>query len=946
VILYVDTETFNEVPIGVGTARYAETAELMVISYALDDGPVQVIDLGKHEYMLPFQKAWRDADLVVAHNVPFDRTMLATKGIERPLNQWFCTQAQALAHSLPGALGKLSEIYNLGDAAKDKAGRALIQLFCKPRPKTAKTRRATRDTHPAEWQQFLDYAGQDIVALRELYWKLPRWNLTATERDAWMLNMTINERGLFIDQDLATAAIATCERAKAVLQDRTKEVTGTALSVQQTAQLKALLKAYGVDLPNMQASTLERRLEDPDLPEPVEELIQIRLETVQTSNAKWPKLLSSVSSDGRLRFTSQFCGASRTGRDSGRIFQPLNLPRPPKYLKGDKVFVEAIKRGMAEMIYDNPMEVTSAALRGALVAPPGRKLVVADLNAIEGRVAAWVAGEQWKLDAYARGEDLYVLAYAKAFGVPPNSVDDFQRQIGKCQELFLQFGGALGAFSTASKAYGFSLTDDTIKDIVQKFRRTNPNMVQFWWDLEGAVKAVTTTNDGEQTLGPLRIVKQGAWLRIILPSGRSLSYAQPKIEDGQFTYMGLNQYTRKWERISSYGGKLFENCLGADTEILTLYGWKRIIYLRNDDVVWDGLEWVTHDGVATQGPRNTVKLNGVGITPDHLVWANNQWEYAGEIDQERATSSFSRHFGTQYWGAQGFALHGKRWAKKLLGDSLRLRKGVRDACNRIRQRAAEVLRLPAVGADRKSKHDSRYVEASRLRGLAFDARSVREPLPRGLRPLRWAWHKGVRPLAEGLRRVLGRHGRDVCNGFDTGAIEQLEGVFTGQLRLGWPQHTGTQHESEQGDCYAVGAAAAHGGSGAEWYRENYTVLPRSAQVASGKSVRQAGLLEQTYDLLNCGPRHRFVVRAGKGFEPFLVHNCVQAIARDVLVEGMKRVEAIDYDIVLTVYDEIVAETAEYNCVEEMIDLLTTVPHWAPGLPLAANGFETDRYRKD
>lgn len=633
-ILYVDVETYNEVPIGVGTARYAETAELMVISYAIDDGPVEVIDLtSKSASTVAFMHAWHAADLVVAHNVPFDRTILATKGIERPLNQWHCTQAQALAHSLPGALGKLSEIYNLGDAAKDKAGRALIQLFCKPRPKTAKTRRATRDTHTVEWQQFLDYAGQDIVALRELYWKLPRWNLTPTEREAWMLNMTINERGLFIDQDLATAAIATCERAKAVLQERTEDVTGTDLSVQQTAQLKALLKAYGVDLPNMQASTLERRLEDPDLPEPVKELIQIRLETVQTSNAKWPKLLSSVSSDGRLRFTSQFCGASRTGRDSGRIFQPLNLPRPPKYLKGGTVFVEAIKRGMAELIYDNPMEVTSAALRGALVAPPGRKLVVADLNAIEGRVAAWVAGEQWKLDAYARGEDLYVLSYAQSFGKRPEDVTADERQIGKVEELALGFGGAAGAFGTMSAAYGVTLSDARVAEVVKAWRRANPKIVQCWWDLEYAVKSATTTDSGEWAYLNLRIKKQSAWLRIILPSGRSLSYAQPKIEDGQFTYMGLNQYTRKWERISSYGGKLFENV-------------------------------------------------------------------------------------------------------------------------------------------------------------------------------------------------------------------------------------------------------------------------------------------------------------------------VQAIARDVLVEGMKRVEAIDYDIVLTVYDEIVAETAEYNCVEEMIDLLTTVPHWAPGLPLAANGFETDRYRKD
>ena len=575
-ILYVDTETYNEAPITVGTARYCETVEIMVIAWAVDDGPVEVIDRTSwSQDDRAFMRAWRDADLVVAHNAYFDRTGLAAKGIIRPLNQWQCTMAIALSHSLPGALDKLGEIYQLGDAAKSKEGRQLIQLFCKPRPKTSKIRRATRETHPAEWQKFLDYAGQDIVALRALHKKLPTWNCTAAEREAWMLNQEINDRGFLIDQDLAVAAIATCERAKAALQARTEDITGTDLSVQQRAALQALLREYGVSLPDMTASTLERRLEDPDLPAPVRELIGIRLEMCQTSNAKWPKLLASVSSDGRLRGTSQFCGASRTGRDSGRIFQPLNLPRPPKYLEGDEQFVDAIKLGVADLVYDNPMEVTSAALRGALVAPPGKKLVVADLNAIEGRVAAWVAGEQWKLDAYARGDDLYVLAYAASFHKPAADVTKAERQIGKVEELALGFGGAAGAFGTMAAMYGVELPDDEVRAVVKAWRAANPKIVQFWWDLERAVKNITSTVNGTVDLGPLRIQKQGAWLRIILPSGRSLSYAQPRIEDDQFTYMGLNQYTRKWERISSYGGKLFENVVQAIARDVLVAAMKR-----------------------------------------------------------------------------------------------------------------------------------------------------------------------------------------------------------------------------------------------------------------------------------------------------------------------------------------------------------------------------------
>jgi len=214
------------------------------------------------------------------------------------------------------------------------------------------------------------------------------------------------------------------------------------------------------------------------------------------------------------------------------------------------------------------------------------------LNAIEGRVAAWVAGEQWKLDAYARGDDLYVLAYAASFHKRPEDVTKAERQIGKVEELALGFGGAAGAFGTMAAMYGVELPDDEVRAVVKAWRAANPKIVAFWWALEDAVKAVTTTTDGQRELGPLTIKKRGAWLRIILPSGRSLSYAQPKIEyetkvsgtsaqgafketREQFTYMGLNQYTRKWERISSYGGKLFENVVQAIARDVLVEAMKR-----------------------------------------------------------------------------------------------------------------------------------------------------------------------------------------------------------------------------------------------------------------------------------------------------------------------------------------------------------------------------------
>lgn len=587
--LYVDVETFNEAPITVGTARYCETVEIMVIAWAVDDGPVEVIDhTSWWQDDRVFMRAWHDADLVVAHNAFFDRSVLATKGIERPLSQWHCTQAQALAHSLPGSLDKLSAIYNLGDAAKDREGKQLIQLFCKPRPKTSKIRRATRETHPAEWQKFLDYAGQDIVALRALHRKLPTWNWSEAEREAWMLHETINDRGFAVDLDLATQAVALGARVKESLQERTEEITGTDLSVtQRDALLAHLLAEYGVSLPDMQAATLERRIQDESLPEPVRELLEIRLFSSKGSNAKWQVLLNSVSKDGRLRGTAKFCGANRAGRISGSGFQPLNMPRPPKKLK--KLIpegIEAIKGGVADLIYDAPLDMASACLRGAIIAAPGKKLCVADINGVQDRLTAWYADETWVLDAYRAydaglGPDVYMTTYARLFSisldavVADNEAGGPFRQVGKVIRLSGGFGGGVNAVEKMARLYGVVMTDEEKKTVIDKYRTGSPRTKAFWYELEEACKGVITSPSGTaRELGKLVIKKSGSWLRIILPSGRSLSYASPKIEPGKYgngeiTYAGTNEYTKQWGRAKTWGGKLTQNiALGTEREIL------------------------------------------------------------------------------------------------------------------------------------------------------------------------------------------------------------------------------------------------------------------------------------------------------------------------------------------------------------------------------------------
>lgn len=575
-ILFLDCETYSEVPIKNGVPRYAEKCEIMLVQFAIDDGPVEVWDRTVSARMPDaLKQGLADSEKIVAHGAAFERAVFkAALGIELPLEKLHCTMAQANAHSLPGALEKLCDILGVPqDKAKHKTGKALIQLFCKPRPKNHKLRRATKRTHPAEWAQFVAYAGNDVEAMRDIYFRLPTWNYRGRELELWRLDQKINERGVQIDLDLTRAAIRAVEIAQQQCAARTQEITDNAIEStnQRDKLLEHLLAQYGVALPDMQAGTLERRIEDPDLPEPVRELLGIRLMASGTSVAKYRRLLNGVSSDGRLRALLLFCGALRTARWSGRLFQPQNLPRPPKHLKAlIELGIAALKAGVADLIFDNVLELAATVVRGAIIAGPGKKLVVPDLANIEGRKLAWLAGEQWKLDAFAADRDLYVLGYARSFGVSEQEVLDdeaaggIMRLIGKVQELALGYQGAVGAFSSMAKLYGVDLPEDRVLEIVRGWREANPNIVRFWYELEKVVRRAIRSPGNTFACRMLKVRRDKNWLRIALPSGRALCYPQPMVdEEGKISYMGVNQYSRRWERIHTYGGKLVENVTQA-----------------------------------------------------------------------------------------------------------------------------------------------------------------------------------------------------------------------------------------------------------------------------------------------------------------------------------------------------------------------------------------------
>ncbi len=616
--LFLDAETRSPVNlITAGTAKYATQSEVIIVTWALGDGPVHVWDVlnttPTSQGLAPLIKALQQADVIVAHNSYFDRTNLNRmpwwpKELA-PLSKWRCSMAVALAHGLPGSLKHLCTVFKIAAEDAKTDGKEFINLFCKPRLDGSW---ATKQTHPEEWRGFLNYAKQDIPSMRAVWRKCPKWNWTEKEIALWHLDQTINDRGFAIDVELAEAAVRATTAEKKRLADRTGEITDGIVdsTTRRNLLLAYLLAEFGVDLPDLRADTLERRLEDPELPEYVKELLRIRLQASKSSSTKYKRLLQ-MEVGGRLYGTLQYCAANRTRRWGGRGFQPQNLPRPSLRPKEIEVAIAAMKGGFEDLVLPNVMEAASSAIRGVIVAPKGKRLPVSDLSNIEGRKLAWLAGEEWKLDAFraydaGTGSDLYKVAYGRSFGVDPESVEDDSdsRQVGKVMELSLGYQGGVNAFVTMASTYNLDLEllaekawptipAVTLRDAqsiyawAKSHRRTlglservyivcealktlwrdaHPEVVLLWSMMEtAAVNA--TLNPGKlfRVNDKLQFDRIGAWLRLRLPSGGYLCYPYPRVEGNKLSYGGMNVYSKSWARIGTYGGKLVENATQASS---------------------------------------------------------------------------------------------------------------------------------------------------------------------------------------------------------------------------------------------------------------------------------------------------------------------------------------------------------------------------------------------
>ena len=913
-ICFCDTETFSEVDIGkCGSYRYIEdnSTEVLLLTYAFGDEPVKCADLASGDpWPEEFLAAYDDPDtLLIAHNCSGFEWPLFNRFLHPlPPERYFDTMHLAAQCGLPQSLGGAGEAIGLTEEqAKIKDGRALIRYFCtpcKPTKSNGQRERNLPEHDPEKWTRFKEYAVRDVEAMRTIYHHLEQWMPDAAERRFWALDARINAHGVRIDRKLATNAVLMDAKNKEELTAEAIALTGME-NPKSVSQIKSwLYDQEGKEFPSLNKKVLADVI--PALKsEDAKQFMALRTELSKSSTAKYNAMLRSMSpKDDHVRGCFRFYGANRTGRFAGALVQFQNLSKNyDANLDGMRELVKGGHYTALKVLYDGVADPLSQLVRTAIIPEEGHKILVADFSAIEARVTAWFAGEEWKLQAFRDGQDIYCATASQMFHVPvvKHGINGELRQKGKVAELAciaedelvltdrglvpiqnvtlshrvwdgrewvahdgvvcrgekevvtyggltatsdhmvfiegsdrpVQFGDAAargarllqsgaggadvlgvkppddltrresrvydiinagtrhrftvsgvlvhncgyGGGVNALKAFGadkMGMTDEEMQDVVDKWRDSNANVAAWWKTMENAaVRAVARQVETVDKIGGITFSYENGVLFMKLPSGRRLAYwgaayGESRFQPGRKTlsYMGVNQQTKKWSRVETWGGKLVENCWAAGALVCTNHGWIPIEKVARDDLIWDGFDWVKHDGAVCRGSQRTMSVDGERCTPDHKIRTTRGWQYAKD-----------------------------------------------------------------------------------------------------------------------------------CGGLDRLPV-QLPAMYV-----------------------------------ADHVKTPLTVDP-------------SGREEPVYDLLNCGERHQFVILTRKG--PLIVHNCVQATARDVLREAMFALDEQGYQVIAHVHDEcIVTEPiTSGRTYEDMAKTMCPDIPWAKGLPLEAAGYDGAYYFKD
>lgn len=642
--ILVDIETYSEVDIkSCGLYRYATdpSFEILLIAWATDDGSgfgeTRCCDLATGDpFPAELLEAFQSGTVrLIAHNASFERVCFSVHlqrhfpgqylqpGTFLTPDNWHCTMVMAGSLTLPLALKDVGEVLKTAQQ-KDKEGERLIKLFsmpCKPTKSNGYRTRNLPQHYPADWAKFKGYCIQDVNTEIDIYKRLKRFSMPDREWHHYRVNERVNDRGVKIDTELVQQAIACDLMLSDAMTKKAYELTGLE-NPNSVSQLKSWLDERGIPMDSLGKKDVAQMIGELDkngVDEEAMDMLKLRLQMAKSSVKKYQAAERCVCPDGRARGLFQFYGASRTGRYSGRNIQLQNLPQ--NHISTLEQARDLVKMGcfdMVESIYGNTPDVLSQLIRTMLVPKEGCEFIVADFSAIEARVLAWEAEEQWVLDAFENGEDLYCATASQMFHVPvvKHGVNGELRQKGKIATLACGYGGSSGALISMG-ALQMGLKEEELPEIIDSWREANPKIVQYWWDVEKA--AMTAYKTGERSeIGKIAFEFWSGTLWMVLPSGRRLAYLKPRTQPNRFgrmslTYEGVGQ-NHKWSRQETYSGRLVENATQAIARDILAEAMARM-----EDY---GLSIVghVHDEVIIEAPIGKYKVDEVcklmAIKPD------------------------------------------------------------------------------------------------------------------------------------------------------------------------------------------------------------------------------------------------------------------------------------------------------------------------------------------
>lgn len=646
--LSIDLETFSDVDLKKsGVYRYAESPnfEILLFAYSVNNGPVTVIDIAQGETVPEEILAALTDETVTkwAYNAQFERVCLSywlqrnhpkffssysipedTVGDYLDPESWKCSRIWGAYMGLPLNLEGIGAVLKLSDQ-KMQEGKDLIKYFCTPCKPTKVNGGRTRNLPhhaPDKWALFKSYNKRDVEAELAIKERLQRYPVPDFVWEEYHLDQEINDRGIGVDMQLVEKAVAMDAKTKQALLARMQKKTGLE-NPNSVMQMKAWLAEKGIETDSLDKKAVKSLL--PDVEKEVADVLSCRQQLAKSSVSKYTAMSNMVCADSRARGCFMFYGASRSGRWAGRGIQLQNLPQNHmEDLEEARNLVRAGNFEALELLYDNVPEVLSELIRTAFVPKPGYKYIVSDFSAIEARVLSFLAKEQWRMDVFKEGKDIYCASASQMFKVPveKHGVNSHLRQKGKIAELALGYGGSIGALKSMG-ALDMGLDESELQPLVDAWRTSNPNITSFWWSVDSAVKQAVIYKTTTETHG-FRIYCQGGMLFIDLPSGRRLCYVKPRMGINQFgsdsvTYEGIA--TGKWTRIESYGPKFVENIVQAVSRDILAYAMKGLRYCQivghvHDELIIECSPSVSLDSICEQMGRTPPWIKGL------LLWAD------------------------------------------------------------------------------------------------------------------------------------------------------------------------------------------------------------------------------------------------------------------------------------------------------------------------------------